>query len=333
MRKIVVAAAFVALVILSTLAFRKSPAPEIVPDSPTASVSKKLPTPNAEERKTAPIPVPPKIALSDISQECRALWEDLQSRDFSEPPTDLKNGTDCQAPKLLAMFHRDYLEQCGFKPIPTKSKRAVVKPTAESCVASAIQYRLRANDFLTQNQPLAEITDLDLLKDKLVSQSEQNPVRAAEVAERLLTLDSNNIEAAKASFMGRFVDFQTNPKDPEKMKNAERALEVLKRQPDSGTAEIAEMEMTLLVFKGKENGREKFLSLAADTAQKFPQSGIGPYNQAVGAFLDQNKEQSILHLKEAIRREPHNIRYLESLRLYPSGFVWGASYRMADKKK
>jgi hypothetical protein len=341
MRKVVIAVAFLVLVLMSAYLFKGSD-PEAPPVELPSSVQKgphaqnvqgekgvktqdlrtKAPSSNPDSNPNDEATASQAKIAKAIPKECQVLWDDLRTRDFTDlqntsEDLEFKKGEGCPVPQVLGLAHEAYLEMCGLAPIKmpplAKGQKPPPKPTRDECLAAAIHYKVNINDFLTRNIPLDQIKDLTILVDKMNAEFERDPIAAGPIAEELLRRNPKEPvaePAARAALISKFLDAQADESGA-KWQKAEIALEVLKRMPNTINPDVAEMELGIIAFKSTDN------NLLAQTAQgysdKFPNSGVGPYHQALASYYDGDMTKARAFLTEAVRREPNNPRFRDTL--------------------
>ncbi len=255
--------------------------------------------------------------LVAASPGCRQLWRTIRNADLDRlfpaaagPPT-LPDAGRCSPPDKLAPYHDQYSQLCRTEP----ASRSMLERETQlaDCRFALILYRAQLTEMDTSGAALDKIRDPRVLADKLVALFDTSPSAAADVADRMLKLDPGQTTAARASVVARFIDADENAAsdaDP-KWLLAAGALERAAKARAAPPEELAEMGVLLTTIRYADPAlvTEK----AEEIDKAFPASGIGPYYRAWAENQSGRKEDAIRFLREAIKREPGDARYRETL--------------------
>lgn len=267
-------------------------------------------------------PLPEKTP-EELTPECREFFNGLRDVQIAKmldnarelpmkEPELLPTGKGCNdVPGPLDEVHKQYTTFCA-----GVSKNDLIAKTDDPkitmCRETMMLYRGKLTDWATRDTALKDIADMTILSDKLLANFRENPVAAAEAAERMLELDPTLHQAAKASMLGRLRDAasKNNPQHPA-WDRSQDSFEKVKKGESSNPNEMIEAEFMMdhMRYKDPERAVQKGSELTA----KNPTSGTGPYVQAWAEVRRGNKEAARALIQEAIRREPNNRKFQETL--------------------
>ncbi len=221
-----------------------------------------------------------------ISPVCEALWKQISALDmtlkFTPPPA-----SNCKdLPPPLDRFHALYSQSCATKD--------------DNCFSALYQYRAAITHFTTLGMDLGSIRDMRILVDKLMATFERDPKLAAAIADRIVELEPDNYPAHKAGLIASLIS------DPQ-ADGMQRRLDNLRRLETGDAAAQDELEIFLGVMK--DNDPEATFERASDLNDTNPKSAVGPYFMAWAASKRGNRDESLAHVKECIKRDPKNPRY------------------------
>lgn len=310
---------FVTVLVLTLLKFchrgSGSPADEI---ATTSSKEHSLPREREKEIFQAPR-APIAIENPEVSEACKAYWNELRAIDFREltqfpPKADLLPSSEncATVPQSMANIHSKLLASCqGIESAYHEDMSETDwKVLSSQCYESLYLYRAMITDFATQQIPYAQMTDPRLVSDKLILRFEESPAKGKEAAKRLLELEPEMMAAKKALFISEFDDALKNASGSgdEKWLAVSEALDRLR---DSDDPEILEMRIGAEIFQYGDPDRVE--QVAEEISKNHPERGVGPYNLAWAANKKGNREEAIRWVEEAIRRDPSDPRYRQTL--------------------
>jgi tetratricopeptide (TPR) repeat protein len=292
-----------ALAIATALFWLRRPAP--APQKPVRETqpAPQLPQPRKELYTAPRTPIAPPRAMG-ISTACAQFWDGLRGLDLSQKDTHFPSAAGCELMQpTLQKWHKLYLEAC-------KVGRT------DACDEALYGYRAAVTDSLTEQVPLAEISDPRVLTDKMVARllrENGSPADVADVAERLLQLDPDMPQAARAAAVSRLSAAQSaagKPDDP-LWKKVDEALEQEGRSIEADPRSYYETRLYAenLRYSDPERLRER----AEEISKQRPELGVGPYHEAWAEFDSGHKQRAIEMLQEAIRREPGDARFRATL--------------------
>ena len=185
------------------------------------------PTPAPSSRALGPLLNEPRLEKNEtltpapqVSAGCLDFWDDLQRLDLlmlSYPPTidRLPGGDQCtKFPPELTYVHAEYLEKCGpfSLGINAGSDQKAWESKISECLNALYMLRAGISTWNTRDLKLAEITDLQLLSDRLMFSFTKmfsetpDPTDLALVAERMLALDPKIYGATKGLLIAKALD-------------------------------------------------------------------------------------------------------------------------------
>jgi len=292
-----------------------APVTEVETAKPESSSPKnEISPPQKRADQTKALQGPREVPIVDekapqSSPECKDLWRDLLKTDLSDKarlsgggeampdPSRCKNGD----PRFKA-YQAQYKKYCA----PDKSAPALsAEDRARGCLVASLYYRSAIVDLMTEDQPLANISDVRVLTDKLFAQFESNMPNSVKIAERLLEVDPQNYAAAEMSVMAQLYQAELGKAGPgdARWEAAEKSLEKVKELlPDAPQTHELDIFLTLKKTGDPELVRTKALALD----KKFPKLHMGPYYEAWAEYKLGNDKTAERLLGEAKKRAPQN---------------------------
>jgi len=299
-------------------------------ENPTVESNSGIPL--ERSRRTLEAPRRPLLVNdSALNPACQKYWESVRSLDLGEfekvPPTirELPNSSECKSPpREFELVHRQVEEACSGIDFSTKvdaSNASAWLTKLQPCYDNLVLYRAQMTEWLTRDTPLSEITDPDILDDKLLSRIAVDAASSVDVARRLVQLQPENYLVRKALVWGELNRAAKNARGAEDWRAVEEALQAVRDRGElaANDRQFAEMEGVVLA---KKNGDPRdILPFAERMNREHPDWGVGPYQLAFVASKEGNSEDAIKWTREAIRREPGNPTYKNTLGRLLAGFT------------
>jgi tetratricopeptide (TPR) repeat protein len=290
------------------------------PHPPAPAMGKPQPTRITLPKKLKRLYEQPRMNLGVaqlISPACQSLWSEIEALDTSntEIAPKFPSARDCKGlSAALEKFQSTYDFLCA----SPANKEAV-----SDCLGAFYQYRAHITEYLTKNTALQSIDDTKILVDKMIATFITDPHQAMLVADRVLEIDPAFYEAAKAGLLASIMAAQKNNAH-QLWEDASRRLRENKISEPSDSYAQDESEILMLTLKNR-NADEVF-ELAAELDSRYPTKTLGPYFLAWAENERGNRDTAIAYLKEAIARDPSDIRLQQTLQAFLStpGKVTGA---------
>lgn len=291
---------------------------------------------------------PVSFSQERIAPECQDLWTRVRSIDLERINEDIFRGcillpesSGCEAPPPgLLSSHRGYQEACAPFVDSNFDKKSLpnVDEKAQECFLALVAYRAAVGSFLTKDQPLSKIEDVQVLGDKLLNEmfssmrgenaSVEN-VRA--IANRVNELNPNIYSTSKIAAVGDLMDALSASSD-ESWSKAKAALEKL----ETFHSDDPEQSALRLWVRTEGMKPEKLHEEASQLVKDNPNSGLGYFYLAFAEAGMGNRSKVDALFMSAVQAEPTNptfVRALESFRAnrpVPSPFSFDFNFRVAE---
>ncbi len=295
-------------------------APAAVPVAPADVVIAEAPSPRMQALQRAPRQ-PLQVKPEDkVAPECVAVWTKLRALNLSEAftfppkPEALTDVSGCGTPPLaVASVHARYLQDC--KDMKQRFRAEMTgqewSQAVAPCYMAATLYRATLTDWMTRDQKLSDITDPQVLSDKLAAKIFTDPGTAAEVAERLLEVEPDLYPAAKISAVARLMDAEGrakgDPANPIWGKLDDRLAEAAKRNPNDRS--LVELEFVSEMLRARD---PRDLDAKLQTL-KEKNPALADYYGACIENKTGNQEEAIRRLQEMIARGTRDPRIAATL--------------------
>ncbi len=270
---------------------------------PTSSASSGLTT-NALQKKFAS----ESQGTDDLEiQSCLSFWKNIKewkSSDLSVPD----NGNCEHVPATLSNFHGAYKNFC--KDYYSNSHNDLL---SKSCLSALFAYRIQSNYWATRDVPLSEISDMDVLNDRLFAEFYISPANATLVAKRMLELSPESEGASKMVLSTSVAEaYATHfPPGDSRWATLQELMEEVRANLPQNSNELREMEAIVSVYGAKTMFDAKEAAQRISSLSESP--GLGFYYLAKRAADDGQYHLAAQFLREATKREPAQARYFDQL--------------------
>lgn len=259
-----------------------------------------------------------------ISPYCEIFWKDLQRLDLRwlvYPPTvkSLPNVEKCVAPAPLRALHEYYKDKCAayMDMISVPETEAIWNQQSEACMIALYFLRAKLSAENHKEKALSDITDLQLLADRLVSTFSGLFVPGAEVTkitdlrevgERILQIDKNLYGAAKvvlfSDIMQATADAQFHSSE-DFWRQAETHLDRARRL----NAQDLELDQMARIIRTRGFDPERVREEAREMLDKNPNAAEAYYYIGYAAWKTEQKEEALSALKRAMELDSDNKAY------------------------
>jgi tetratricopeptide (TPR) repeat protein len=190
-------------------------------------------------------------------------------------------------------------------------QHCLAKPQSKECLIALYHYRAALTDFYTQKLAISEISDPQVLFDKMLANRTTAPQKSLEAAQRLTELEPHLYEAYKMEILQSLFIASQNPEKPDLDWNRldlvlEKARELKGQDP-----ELVEAVLLSEIFRNSDP--RSLQDRARQLSEDYPQEWRGPYYLAWGLFNEGRGQEALDALMEAKRRDPKNQRIDQTL--------------------
>lgn len=236
-----------------------------------------------------------------LSPECQEFFSKLRSLDLrNDSASSSLPAEKCRkVPEAFSNLQAFYDQHCNSK------------PRSKECLLALYHYRAALTDFYTQDQSLSQISDPQVLFDKMLANRTTAPKKALEAAQRLSELEPHLYEAYKMEILqSLFIASQ----DPEKSDlDWNRLDSVIEKARELKGQDPELIEAVLLSEIFRNTDPRSLQDKARQFSEDSPQEWRGPYYLAWGLFNEGRGQEALDALMEAKRRDPQNPRINQSL--------------------
>lgn len=259
-----------------------------------------------------------------VERDCLAFWVILRGIDLNEISlspenvSQIPNPGPCNSvPEGMENEHERFLNSCSG--LVRHMDRNEWKTKIAQCRMAILFYRAKITDWRLRDTALDQVEDPKVLIDIMMANFMENPKRTADAGTQLLKLEPGLVSIAHATAMSRFFDAQSAVGKPGDAKWVlySQAFGVYSRLSDAGDPRV--LEMDLVAARHMEQDAEKLANKAEVVARQYPELGLGPYHQGWAWFIKGNRVRAIEAVKEALRLEPGNTRFQETIEKLRTG--------------
>jgi len=292
---------------------------------------------------------PVSFSQEQIEPECQDLWVRIRSIDLERINEDIFRGcillprsSGCEKLPSSGLHYSHSVYQKACSPFVDanfdKKSLADIDEKAQECFLSLVAYRAAIGSFLTQDQPLSKIEDVQLLGDRLLNEmfssmrgedASVDNIRA--IAKRVNELNPNIYSTSKIAAVGDLMD-ALSASSEESWDKARAALERL----ETFHSDDPEQSALRLWVRTEGMKPEKLREEASQLVKDNPNSGLGYFYLAFAEAGMGNRNKVDALFMSAVQAEPNNPTFVRALENYranrpvPPPFNFDFNFKVAE---